>query len=161
MTSQLLLGALLIKPKYFPIPPSRNFPLTKFEKVSLIRYASQINDIAILLEKFTYSFIKLSVLFFYRRIFIQRSFRIANSVLIVLITLWGLVFFLDEAIIEYDSAHVDHAPRSGTWSLFWFAITDVLGDIAILTLPYPCIRQLQMSRRAKVGLTVVFLLGTL
>ena len=43
----------------------------------------------------------------------------------------------------------------------WFAITDVLGDIAILALPYPCIRALQMSRRDKIGLSAIFMLGTL
>ncbi len=102
------------------------------------------------------------MLFFYRRIFIQRkSFRIANSILIVLITLWGLVFLLVEVVVEYDSTHIDHPAESQRWSLLWFAITDVLGDIAILTLPYPCIRKLQMTRRAKAGVTVVFLLGTL
>ena len=146
--------------KVLPNTTSIKCPLTKFERVSLIQYSSQIDGIVILLEKFTYSFIKLSVLFFYRRIFIWRSFRVANSVLIAIITLWGLVFFLDEAIVEYDT-HIDNAAESQKWSLFWFAITDVLGDIAILILPYPCIRKLQMGRQAKVGLTIVFLLGTL
>ena len=128
----------------------------------LISCLLQINSATILLEKFTYTFIKLSVLFFYRRIFFQRkSFRIANSILIVLVTLWGLIFFLDEVIIGYDKAYLYRFAESQRWSLFWFGITDVLGDIAILTLPYPCIRKLQMSRRAKIGLTVVFLMGTL
>lgn len=54
--------------------------------------------------------------------------------------------------------------RSGQtleWLLLWFGITDVLGDIAVLALPYPCIRKLQKSRRDKVGITAIFLLGTL
>ena len=50
---------------------------------------------------------------------------------------------------------------SDEWLLLWFAITDVLGDIAVLALPYPCIRKLHMSGRAKVELSFVFLLGTL
>lgn len=41
------------------------------------------------------------------------------------------------------------------------SITDVLSDMAILALPYPCIRKLQMSGYFKVELTFVFLLGTL
>ena len=84
-----------------------------------------------------------------------------NSSLIAIITLWGLVFLLDEVIVEFDSTHIDHAAESQRWSLLWFAITDVLGDIAILSLPYPWIRRLQMSRQAKAGLIVVFSLGTL
>ena len=114
------------------------------------------------MEKLTYTFIKLSVLFFYRRIFLPRkSFRIANNILIVLIVIWGLIFFLDEVIIEYDKTYTGRLAESQRWSLFWFAITDVLGDIATLALPYPCILDLQMSKRNKIGLTVVFLMGTL
>ena len=91
----------------------------------------------------------------------NESFRTANNIAIALITLWGLSFFLVEAVIYLDSSHVPHPGESQRWSLLWFAITDVLGDIAILAMPYPCIRKLQMSRRVKVGLSMVFLLGTL
>ena len=115
-----------------------------------------------MLEKFTFTFLKLSVLFLYRRIFISNdSFRIANNVLIVLTALWGLTFFLAEAVIYLDSSHVAHPGESQRWSLLWFSITDVLGDIAILAMPYPCIRKLQMSRKLKIGVSIVFLLGTL
>lgn len=92
---------------------------------------------------------------------LNRSFRITNNILIVLITLWGLAFFLVEAVIYLDSSHVAHPGESQRWSLLWFAITDVLGDIAILAMPYPCIRRLQMSSRVKVGISAIFLLGTL
>ena len=45
--------------------------------------------------------------------------------------------------------------------LLWFAITDVLGDIAVLAMPYPCIVKLQMNKKEKLGISGVFLLGTL
>ena len=114
------------------------------------------------MEKFTYSGIKLSVLFFYRRIFfVQKSFRIANNIFIILIALWGLVYFLLQVILESGDHRTVQPWGSQEWLLLWFAITDVLGDIAVLALPYPGIRKLQMSRRAKVELSFVFLLGTL
>ena len=84
-----------------------------------------------------------------------------NNVLIVLIALWGLVFFLLQVILESDDGHSVQPWGSQEWLLLWFAITDVLSDIAILALPYPCIRALQMSRRSKVELTLIFMLGTL
>lgn len=116
----------------------------------------------IIVEKFTYTCIKLSVLFFYRRIFfVRKSFLIANNILIVLITLWGFMFFLMQAVLESDSIYAIRVPDTQTWLLLWFAITDIVGDVAVLTLPYPCIRKMQMSTQAKVGLTMTFMLGTL
>ncbi|KAF6241044.1 hypothetical protein HO173_000838 [Letharia columbiana] len=123
---------------------------------------AKINYATIIVEKVTYSCIKLSVLFFYRRIFLrQKSFRIANNILVILIALWGLVFLLLQVVLETDNETLALPRGSQEWLLLWFAITDVLGDIAVLALPYPCIRKLQMSRRFKVELSFVFLLGTL
>ncbi len=133
-----------------------------FDNLLLTQVSSQINYATLVIEKFTYSCIKLSVLFFYRRIFAQRkSFRIANNVLIVLITLWGLVFMAMDAAACNPNAYEGRSGQTLQWLLLWFGITDVLGDIAVLALPYPCIRKLQMSTRDKVGLTAIFLLGTL
>ena len=44
---------------------------------------------------------------------------------------------------------------------FSFAITDVIGDVLVVCMPYPYIRKLHMGRREKVGLVAIFLLGTL
>lgn len=132
------------------------------KNVLLTQHSLKIDYATIVIEKVTYTCIKLSVLFFYRRIFAQRkSFRIANDVLIVLITLWGLIFFLMQVVLESNHGHIIHPGDSQEWLLLWFGITDVLGDIAVLTLPYPCIRRLQMNTKSKVWLTVIFLLGTL
>ncbi|KAL8816842.1 MAG: hypothetical protein Q9191_008257 [Dirinaria sp. TL-2023a] len=123
----------------------------------------QQTDYAVLIfEKITYTSIKLSVLFFYRRIFFHmKSFRIANDILIVLVTVWGTVFLFSEAFLCKADSHHGHPCAPQEWASLWFAITDVLTDIAILVLPYPCIRMLQMSRRDKIGLSAIFFLGTL
>lgn len=113
-------------------------------------------------EKVTYSAIKLSILFFYRRIFYQqKAFRIANDILIVLISLWGVTFMFTEIFLCGPNSHHGHPCAPQEWASLWFAITEVLGDIAILVLPYPCIRKLQMSRRDKIGLSAIFFLGSL
>lgn len=115
-----------------------------------------------MIAKFTYSSIKLSVLFFYRRIFYHHQvFRLLNNILIVTITLWGLVFvFIDAFNCGTDNSH-DHPCVDTNWSALWFGITDVLGDVLVLALPYPCIRALQMSRSEKVGVGGILMLGTL
>lgn len=127
-----------------------------------VKNEQKLDYATLLIEKVTYTTIKLSVLFFYRRIFLQqKSFRIANDILIALIALWGVVFlFIYAFLCGFDSQH-GHPCAPQEWGSLWFAITDVLGDVAILTLPYPCIRRLQMSKRDKIGLSLIFLLGTL
>lgn len=118
-----------------------------------------------MIEKVTYTAIKLSVLFLYRRIFsVDKPFRIANNVLIVVMLIWGVVFLFLGSFICVGNGGVDLNGlncAAEQWSLLWFGITEVLGDIAILSLPYPCIRKLQMNKREKVGLAAIFALGTL
>ena len=118
-------------------------------------------DYAVLIfEKVTYSTIKLSVLFFFRRIFGKNeTFRIVNNILIAVITIWGLTFLFTDAFICGADSHLGHPCAANSWVSLWFAITDVISDIMILALPYPMIRKLQMARREKIGLSAIFLLG--
>lgn len=91
----------------------------------------------------------------------MKRFRITNNTLIVLVALWGIVYlFTDAFLCKADSVRGRTCPPQ-EWASLWFAITDVLTDMAILILPYPCIRKLQMRRRDKIGLSAIFLLGTL
>ena len=123
----------------------------------------------VIIEKPAYGFIKLSVLLFYRRIFVTSStFRLINDIIIVLISCWALSFFVAEiflcgthlkALWDEDSSRGHCASHS--LLLLWFAITDVIGDIAVLAMPYPSIRKLQMTRRDKLGVSGILLLGTL
>lgn len=82
--------------------------------------------------------------------------------------MWTLAFWLAEIFIcgTHPKALWDGKPANvhcanQSYLLLWFAITDVLGDILILTMPYPCIRKLQMDRRRKIAISGVFMLGTL
>jgi hypothetical protein len=122
----------------------------------------------VVLEKPAYGFIKLSVLLFYRRIFVTPTFRLINNIIIVLISLWALAFFFAKILVCGTNPQDQWDKNCLTWHsadlslmLLWFAITDVVGDIAVLAMPYPCIMKLQMSRRTKLSVSGVFLLGTL
>ena len=116
----------------------------------------------VVIEKVTYTAIKLSVLFLYRRIFgVKDTFRKAIDFLIVLIILWGLTFLFLEIFVCVSGSISSLSCTGQEWTLLWFAITEIFGDIAILSLLYPCIRWLHMTRREKIGLAGIFALGTL
>lgn len=122
----------------------------------------------VIIEKPAYGFIKLSVLLFYRRIFVTSTFRLINNIIIVLISLWALSFFVAEILLcgthpkdQWDKNPLTWHCADHSLMLLWFAITDVIGDIAVLAMPYPCIMKLQMSRRTKLSVSGVFLLGAL
>ena len=136
------------------------FPVEKLR--SSHSTALQIVHAILVIEKVTYTLVKLSVLFLYRRIFsVDRAFRRANQILIVLVVLWGLSFmFLEAFLCETTGTHYQWcAPQEK--ALLAFAVTDVAGDIAILSLPYPSIRKLQVSTRDRIGIIATFALGTL
>ena len=134
------------------------------------KWVFQSDYAQVILEKPMYAMMKLSVLFFFRRIFlIQKRFRWYNDFLIIIILLWGLAYFLAEIFVCGGNPTVLWNPTSAgrsmcvnqTWLNFTFAITDVIGDILVVVTPYPCIRKLQMGRRQKLGIAFIFLLGTL
>ena len=91
-----------------------------------------------------------------------------NNIVITLLFWWTLAFLLAEIFVCGLHPGVLWSRDSTTQGcanqlllLLWFAITDVIGDIAVLSMPYPCIVKLQMNRREKLGISGVFLLGTL
>ena len=47
------------------------------------------------------------------------------------------------------------------WLNFAFSITDTLGDILVVVIPFPCIRKLHLDTRHKVMLLLIFAFGTL
>ena len=114
------------------------------------------------MEKATYVATKLSVLFLYRRIFwANKTFRRIADAIAVLIVLWGVVFLLVESFICMSDGSTSVTCAAQEWALLWFGITDVLGDLLVLWLPCPRLRELQMGGREKVGLVMIFALGTL
>ncbi|KAI9652834.1 MAG: hypothetical protein M1831_006359 [Alyxoria varia] len=120
------------------------------------------------IEKPLFGLIKLSVLLFYRRFFfIRQSFMVWNNIMIALITLWAVGFMLVQIFAcghhleVFWTAGASHETCIDlTWSHLWFGITDVIGDIAVVVMPYPCIRKMRLQRREKLGVTTIFLLGT-
>ena len=106
----------------------------------------------------------MSLLLFYKSIFIGATFRkVANSVIVVLCA-WIIAFF-------FVTLFQDH-PISRNWgtvgttvnfSILYIVenLTDIVLDLFILCMPIPVIRSLQISTRRKWLLGGVFWLGAL
>lgn len=131
-------------------------------------YISQSDYAQVIIEKPLYGMMKLSVLFFFRRIFlVQKTWRIANNILIAVIIAWTIAFFFADIFICGPHPKVQWMKGAKntcvqeTWLNLSFAITDVIGDILVVTMPYPCIKKLNMGGREKFGIVSIFLLGTL
>ncbi|KAI8965299.1 hypothetical protein F5Y11DRAFT_313576 [Daldinia sp. FL1419] len=140
-------------------------------------YLTATNDAEIITEKIFWAFdlvqcfafgtAKLSVLFFYRRIFCGNVFHILSMAMIIIVVIWTFGFFL--AILF----------RCGTqfWALWAplkfllancyastpmfqaFSISDVITDLLILAMPVYWVSRLRMTLRRKLAVCAVFLLG--
>lgn len=112
--------------------------------------------------------IKLSILFFYRRIFLGHLFGFFSWSLIILVILWTLGFLL--TLIFDCKTHFDTnwGPLSDlercldTFTQFLaYSISDVITDVFILVLPLPLVWRMHMPIERKVAVSCIFLLGTL
>ena len=95
-----------------------------------------------------------------------------SNVMIVLVAAWTISFFFTEVFtcgvhpevqwqaITWKSNH-GYKCTNESFVLLWFAITDVISDIVILSMPYPRIKKLSMTTREKWQLSFVFMLGFL
>lgn len=114
---------------------------------------------------------KLSVLLFYRRIFSTPRFRLLNDIMICLIVLWTATFLLAEIFVcgvnpkilwTYETSEEKSCHCINTsMVLLWFAVTDVIGDFAVLAIPWKPVQILQKSRKEKIGIISIFMLGAL
>lgn len=132
---------------------------------------AKIDFAMIVIEKLAFGFIKLSFLFFYRRIFgVWKGFRRVNNVLIAVVGAWVVAFALADLLlcgrkIELHWALDQKLARSGCRDkgalLIAFAVTSVVTDGLVLGVPIVYLRRVQMARRKKIGAGVIFFLGTM
>lgn len=130
---------------------------------------SKLNYVTLVIEKPGYGAIKLSVLFFYRRIFTLGRFRIINDIMVGVIVAWTLAFFFADIFNCGADVSANWDPKAKETAhcinlfilLLVFAVTDVVTDMAILWMPYPQIKKLQMSLRERWVISGVFMLGLL
>lgn len=124
----------------------------------------------IVIEKPAFGFVKLSILFFYRRIFgIWPKARRLNTALIVLVTAWTIAFLVADLLLcgvhpEFNWAYDQRVPRVKCGNkgalLLSFAATSVATDAILLLLPFFYFQKLKMPSRKRLAAMFVFFLGT-
>ena len=117
---------------------------------------------------FSITALKLSVLFFYVRIFPQRQFRIICILVGIVCIAWFIAYILlffftcipfayywDKSIPGGHCMNENHIGYYGTTP------PDILTNIVLLVLPIPYLWKLQMRKAKKIAITAIFVLGTL
>lgn len=113
------------------------------------------------------TFTKLSILLFYRRIFSSPSFRIPLWIGVAIVLAWGIAFFF-LYLFQCTPVNANWTTYAGTnrhclpvTLNYANAISTIVTDVMILTMPLPMIWGLQLPTRRKIALSGVFLLGAL
>jgi len=113
--------------------------------------------------------VKLSILFFYRRIFRGKIFDIVSWMMIAATILWTVIFeflYIFRCGTNFSAGWVsikelqeycndENARQIG------FSVTDVFADLVLLVLPMPIVWRLQMPIKRKLAVSGVLLLGSL
>ncbi|KAF3767962.1 hypothetical protein M406DRAFT_355782, partial [Cryphonectria parasitica EP155] len=149
--------------------PSTDF--TVAEELAVAEIAAKLNVAWDVLGLTSLACIKLSALFFYRRVFCIHGwleaqwFSIATFVTIVLVVLWDVVFsFLPgfqcgtHFSALWDGTYETYCTISFPY-LYGLAVSDFLLDVWILFLPIPRILQLHATASQKSGFIGVFALA--
>jgi hypothetical protein len=112
-------------------------------------------------------FPRLSILASYLRIFLKRSYRYTAYGLAILIILTGLASIITSfATCKPFSARYQGLESMGahcynTIPVFrWLIFVNILVDIVMMVLPLPIIWALQLSKKERIALMMIFLLGS-
>ncbi|KAL2047496.1 hypothetical protein ABVK25_011480 [Lepraria finkii] len=113
----------------------------------------------------TMGFVKASLLFYYKRIFVSRFFVIASNTLIILIACFTASIFLAQLFSKwpiYEQWNPEAAYNISIPALLTFFVAgNSTFDLITLCLPLLVIRTLQMKTHRKVILSSIFALGSL
>lgn len=116
--------------------------------------------------KFSINLTKMSIVLLYLRIFVTERFRKFCIYVFLYVTCYGIGSIVATILECQPIARVYDRSIEGTCinlTAFWYAnaISNILTDIVILTMPMRVIRTLRLPPRPKYGLMGVFALGGL
>lgn len=110
--------------------------------------------------------IKLSIMFFYLRVFVNKGLRIGVKIAMAVTLLWSAgniiqVFVICRPFRSSWDITVPGVCGNRQGSFIAIGVFNVVTDFIILLLPIPTVWGLQMRKSAKVALTGVFCVGLL
>ncbi|KAK4124292.1 hypothetical protein N657DRAFT_680304 [Parathielavia appendiculata] len=154
------LGMVIIQGMWAPMGVGYNMPETLPNLETILKMLVAYE----LIFSTTISTIKISVLIFYLRVFVNRSLRIATKATLVFVMLWSVgntlqVFLICRPFAKTYSLTVEGVCGDQIASFIAIGAFNIITDLIILTLPLPTVWSLKMSTPAKLGLTGVFLVG--
>ncbi|RAL11841.1 uncharacterized protein BO97DRAFT_443555 [Aspergillus homomorphus CBS 101889] len=118
-----------------------------------------------LIQTLALACLKLSVLWFYRRIFVGQLFQIASWALIGLVAAWGVAFVVARILSCGPDVHANFEYPESMKCIHTFVIyialaaTDVFVDLVILAIPVPLVLSLQMPLHKRLGIVMILLVG--
>ena len=121
----------------------------------------------VILYSLAVAFPKLSVLALYLRIFTEKPYRISTWELAAIISATAIavslttVFQCSPVSYAWDKSIPDGICIDVNLFFVYCSIPNIITDVAILLLPIPMILKLHNNPSQKVGLSLVFLLGTM
>lgn len=136
-----------------------------------LKTSRQINAAQAVLEILAVGLIKMSLLFFFRRIFgVIPSFHRNSLICIWVIVVWMLTYSIAQLAlcgtrIDYRWAQDQSIPQHNCGSkgilLLTFAVTSVLTDLIVLGLPIVYLNKVQMPSQKKLPVVLLILLGSM
>ncbi|KAL8677731.1 MAG: hypothetical protein Q9186_005866 [Xanthomendoza sp. 1 TL-2023] len=110
--------------------------------------------------------IKLSIIFFYRRIFSVPNFKKASNVVIALTVAWAIAVFLVPCfqcrpLAKYWNHKLPGHCIDSLKYIIGNQAVNISLDFMILALPQPMVWRLHRPRKDKIALSAIFLVGTL
>ena len=125
-------------------------------------------------DAFAYTFVyattlmtvKVSILLFYRRLFITAKFKLATNIVAVIVVLWWIAVLLAQIFqcrpIQgiWDSTIKASCVKKSTYYI-GVAVPNIVTDVALLCLPVQMVWHLHTNLVHKIALTFTFLTGGL
>lgn len=113
---------------------------------------------------FCIGFIKLSVLFFYLRVFVGKTFRLVTYSIIGVVTAWSvanvlLLFLICRPFAANYDLTITGSCGDRPTAFIAIGAFNIISDVVILVLPIPVIWGLRAQKKWKMGLTGILLLG--
>ncbi|KAM0458089.1 hypothetical protein ACHAO4_002814 [Trichoderma viride] len=157
------IGMLVIQGLYAPMGVGR--PIT--ETLPNLVIILQLTLSYALIYTLCISTVKLSVLFFYLRVFPNKHMRVATKIVIAAISVWALANILMFLLLchpfaaSYNPALPGGKCGNQVSAFIAVGVYNIISDFVVLTLPLRTIWTLNTKKQMKLSLTAIFLVGLL
>jgi len=114
---------------------------------------------------FSIALVKISIILFYKQIFAVPRFKLAANLLIAIIIAWLIAFFLTTLFqtwpisMNWTGVGINLLNEGAMYTAQ--AVLDIVLDLAVLCMPLPMIKNLNLSTQRKWNLVGIFWLGAL